>query len=181
MLSELQKRKLTQLFHLYDVDGDGYLATTDYAQVVVNLARIRGYERGTPAYEALEGAFMGIWARLQRSADADRDQRVSLDEFLVRYDVMLRQPEVVESVIILLAEVVAQIADQDENGRIDRAEFVASMAAYGVSALEAQECFGYLDRTGDGSITRDELLMNVREFLCSDSPVAPGNWLFGKF
>lgn len=180
MLSELQTRKLTRLFDLYDLDNDGILSHADYIQAAANLARMRGHAEGTAEYKALQDAFMAVWMRLKRGADADHDQKVSLREFLVRYDVMLRQPEVVESIIILLAQLFAQIADADGNGRVEQDEFVAAMAAYDVAVEEAEKAFTYLDRTGDNTITWDELLMNVREFLCGNDEKAPGNWLFGK-
>ena len=181
MLSELQTRKLTHLFNLYDVDKDGHVDKADYVQVVENLARLRNYTVGTPAYDSLLALYMSIWARLQQSTDANRDQRVTLNEFLTRYDVLLRQQEVAESVVIMMADMVTQMTDTDGDGRIAKAEFVAFLVAHNVDEEDAQSAFQYLDRTGDSLVTRDELLMNVQDFLCSDMPDAPGNWLFGPF
>ena len=51
MLTELQKRKLTRFFNLFDANGDGVITKQDPEQVARNLAELQGMKPGSPEYE----------------------------------------------------------------------------------------------------------------------------------
>src|SRR5262245_27991689 len=61
MLSPLQKAKLTRLFAVLDGDQDQKLERSDYEQIVANLAKIRGWQRGSLEYNVLEALYLRIW------------------------------------------------------------------------------------------------------------------------
>lgn len=52
---------------------------------------------------------------------------VSLDEYLARYDVLLQQSEVFDSIILTNAELVIEVTDTDGDGKVSKEEFVVSL------------------------------------------------------
>jgi Ca2+-binding EF-hand superfamily protein len=177
VLSELQTRKLTHLFKLQDLDGDGHLSQADYYQLANRLAELLGYQPRTGNFDALHAAYHSLWVRLQALADHDNDQRVELTEFLEAYEKMLAAPG--DMLAVSVAESIIHLTDHDGDHKISQDEFVTYLRGYGVSEAGGQEAFSHLDRDGDGMVDREELLNDVRQFFYSDDPAAPGNWLVG--
>jgi hypothetical protein len=163
------------MFDLYDADKDGYIEEADYARVGEGFARGVGWEAGSADYEKLRTTYLGFWESLHQVADADRDGKVTRDEFVASYDALLAMRETIAGV----SQAILQMTDRDGDGKITPAEFTANLRAYGVDARDAGEAFRHLDRDGDGFIATDELLKNVEEFFYGDDPSAPGNWLVG--
>jgi Ca2+-binding EF-hand superfamily protein len=175
MLSQFQRRKLARMFDLYDVDRDGYIEAVDYARVGEGFATATGSAPGSADYEKLRAAYLGFWEQLRQVADADRDGRITREEFVASYETLLAMRETIAGV----SHAILQLTDRDGDGKITPAEFEANLRAYGLPAAAAAEAFGHLDRDGDGYIDVDELVQNVEEFFYGEDPSAPGNWLVG--
>jgi len=94
MLTEFQKHKLTVAFHYHDMDHDGFLGKADYEQFVKRFGEIRNYSPGSPQHEAVYTQTMAAWEHLRTAAGKDKDDRVSLGEFLESYDVTLSDGKV---------------------------------------------------------------------------------------
>ena len=94
MLTEFQKHKLTVAFHYHDMDHDGFLGKADYEQFVKRFGEIQNCSPGSPQHEAVYTQTMAVWEHLRQVADKDKDDRVSLGEFLESYDVTLSDGKV---------------------------------------------------------------------------------------
>ncbi len=92
MLSDLQEKKLTRYFQVYDIDDDGQIAASDFERVIENVRILRGASENSPAGNGLRSAFMSFWAALSDSADSDRDGGIDLDEWLAYWQVALAEP-----------------------------------------------------------------------------------------
>ena len=86
MLGELQKQKLTKVFRIWDTDSNGFLELEDWTRVERKRAELAGISPGTPEYENVRKLYTLIWETLRAFADTNRDERVSLDEFLTFCD-----------------------------------------------------------------------------------------------
>ncbi len=82
MLSELQEKKLTRYFQVYDIDDDGEIAAADFERVIENVRIRRGAPVGSFADHGLRYAFMAFWGALSSSADTDQSGGIDLDEWL---------------------------------------------------------------------------------------------------
>ena len=82
MLSELQEKKLTRYFQLYDIDDDGEIAAADFERVIENVRILRGAPVGSFADHGLRCASMAFWGALNSSADTDQSGGIDLDEWL---------------------------------------------------------------------------------------------------
>ena len=68
------------IFSLFDVDRGGYLEERDFSTMATNVVRAaRG--SGDAATRAMEEAFGHYWRTLERELDANRDGKVSYEEF----------------------------------------------------------------------------------------------------
>lgn len=181
MLTDLQVRKISKLFAYEDRDSDGFLERHDFAAIADALAAMRGWQSGSDDARRVHTQFDQVWATLAQHADANRDGKVSLDEWLAFHDQTLSSPEGYEALVNGTAELVLSTVDLDGDGAMSKSEWGAFFAAYGVDSGELDTAYDRLDMRGDGAIDREEIVLLVREFFTSDDPDARGNWLIGSY
>ncbi len=179
MLTELQKKKLTRYFRVYDIDDDGVIGSRDFERVLENLRILHGLSGQSLDFHALRAGFLQRWAGLCNAADQDSDGQVDLSEWLQYWDGVLADDIRYDSEVTTLAYRLIDLFDTDESGAIGANEFCDFFGAYGLSAALAREIFLDIDVNGDGQISRAELQAMAHEFYRSDDPDAPGNRLFG--
>ena len=180
MLSEFQKRKLTVVFHHHDMNDDGVLEKADYERFVQRFGQVQNFAPDSPEYKAIYGQTMAAWEHVRQVADKDKDNRVSLEEFLESYDVTLGDEKLFEQLVIGYAQTMLASADRDGDGRLSGAEYAALLECYGIAKKSAQEAFRHLDRDANGYLSVEELMQSAREFY-GDDPEAPGNWAVGPY
>lgn len=182
MLTELQKRKLTVLFHHHDMDNDGYLARDDYAEYARRVCEALGFAPGSAEYDAVHTQTLAAWdTDVLRAFDRDGDNRVSLEEHLEAYDVSINDPVLHNQLLTEYANSLLKLWDRDGDGRLSSADYMALLGCYGVPEEAAREAFEHLDSDGDGYLSTEECLQAIEEFHFSDDPDAPGNWLLGPY
>lgn len=183
MLSDLQRRKYTANFNLYDTDGNGTVERSDFERVVDRWTRSHGLPPDSPDYARAQGTVLGIW-EFVRTMGTPGGDGVALSDWMAAAERIVGakdDPVMMEQAYRAPARSLFAVMDRDGDGRVSEAEYCAYLGAYGVEGDEAREAFGRLDRDGDGSITVDEWVENVVEFYFSDDPTAPGNWYIGPF
>ena len=180
MLSELQKRKLTALFHHHDRNGDGFLTKADYAGFAERVCKLWKYAFGSPEYKALYAQNVAVWDYVQAVADKDKDGRVSLDEFLASYDNTIHDKTMFDRMVVQYGTTIIQLGDLDRDGKMSAAEWIAFLGCYGLPEKGAQEAFGHMDVDGTGYLTNEQMVQLYTEFL-GDDPDAPGNWVVGPY
>lgn len=183
MLSDLQRRKYTANFTLYDADGNGTVERRDFDRVIERWTARCGAEPGSPEHERASRTILGIW-EFVRTLGGPEDESVTLADWLATAEHVVGakdDAEMVEQAYRQPARMLFSVMDRDADGRVTEAEYADYLAAYGVEGDDAREAFAHLDRDGDGFITADEWVENVVEFYFSDDPEAPGNWYIGPF
>jgi Ca2+-binding EF-hand superfamily protein len=181
MLTDLQRRKLTHYFRVYDVDDDGRIGPLDFARITENVRILNGYKDGSTAHQDLRTAFQERWEALRSVADLDHDGTVDLDEWLQYWDGVVSEDDRYHAQVAVVADRLFENFDIDEDGVIGVDEFCDFFAVYGMRAAVARQVFVDLDSDGDGRISRDEFLEMASQFYRSDEPEAPGNRLFGPY
>jgi Ca2+-binding EF-hand superfamily protein len=179
-LTPLQEAKLTHYFRLVDIDGDGYVTASDWAEIGRNLASLRSLKQYTPEYDGILSVMGSIWARLV--ANAAETHRASLAEWLYNEDVnaVNNSAEDYEMFVNTITRGVHRLL-ADEEGRLGFDEYVDLVVSFWVPPQEAIEGFQRMDADGKGYISEDDFVDRVFEFHRSDDPEAPGNWLFGDW
>lgn len=179
MLTDFQKRKLTAVFDMYDVDKDGLLEQADYEQIVQNLARSLHYQPGSPEYARLYADHMALWNNTYQLCGAPDSQSVTREEYVAALDQLLSNKDNYRAIVGNWTDSLIELSDRDGDGRLSKQEYVTNLRNFNAAEAAANEAFRRLDRNGDGYLTRDEILRSVEEFFYSDDPEAPGNWLVG--
>ena len=182
MLTELQRQKLRLRFALLDTDGDGSLAREDFELVTLRVCAAFGHLPGSADYDRVLGAYLKVWERLCAELEHDPYEPCSLPEFLEACERALLRPagpDLAPLHDLDLVDLVFDIADADQNGVIDLAEFTAWMHAYGVGARDTIAAFDLIDSDDDGVLSREEMMRAAEEFYSAVDPLVAGNWLFG--
>jgi Ca2+-binding EF-hand superfamily protein len=176
MLSEFRKRKVSAGFDQLDVDGDGYVGSSDIEQLVKNHGDAYGYSENTPEYADLERRTMAVWEQLKQF-DTDGDDRVSLAEYVAGFEAFMSQRETFMSGMTALVDAFYLMADRDNDGKITEEELVRHFRSWGHTEQQAHEAFPRLDRSANGAISKEEWMRSVEEYYFGEDPELPGNWL----
>jgi|KBSSwiStaDraftv2_1062776.scaffolds.fasta_scaffold36821_1 Ca2+-binding EF-hand superfamily protein len=178
MLSEFQKRKLTNLFNIHDLNHDGALERSDYVEYTNRLTGKRGVPAGSPKYEELLSQLLGFWGMLEQIADRNQDKRVTLREWFACFDQLLSSPDSAQR-MRPIGEAVFGMLDRNNDGLVTLDEYKWLFSSGGLDSSLASDSFKKIDTDHDGRITTAELSARLFEFFMSDKPDAPGTWLFG--
>ncbi len=181
MLTELQKRKLTKLFSMYDSDYTGVLVKADFELMFNKLSTLRNWSQRSRRYLVLQDKLMRKWQGLEKKADTAHDNKVSIAEWLAYYDEVLADTKACFEEIASLMDIIFDVFDQDEDGKVNQAEWGQLLAAFNESPVYASLVFPGLDVNGDGWLTKAEMLQLFQDFCYSDDPANPANRMFGPY
>lgn len=179
MLTDLQKKKLTRYFQVYDVDDDGRIGPADFDRVLENVRALHNADENSAAHRALQDGYVKRWEALRAAADVNHDGGVDLAEWLAHWDGVLADEARYKEAVASVTQLLFEVFDTDEDGTLGADEFCNFYGIYGLKSAQARLVFLDLDLDGDGSVTLEELLSMVHQFYRSDDPDAPGNGLFG--
>ncbi len=184
MLSDLQKKKFTHGFNMYDVTGDGLMGSDDFARFADSFAEIRGWETDSENYQRLDSVARVWWEQIEQFADSDGDGFVTLDEWIKYQEVSVDQIkqqggrlDMIDQFCYMLFDLI----DNDGDGEISVAEHAEFQKAWGFKEKDEEAVFKRLDLDGDGIMSREEALTLLYEFYLSSEIESPGNFFFGKF
>lgn len=181
MLTDLQKRKLTKLFSLYDSNYTGVLVKKDFELMFEKLSTLRNWSRRSPRCIVLEDKLMRKWQKLRQKADTHQNKEVSIDEWLVYYDEVLADPQAYAEEIADLMDLIFDVFDSDEDGKINQQEWGHLLAAFNESPVYAPLVFPALDANQDGWLAKEEVLQLFRDFCSGDDPQSSANSMFGPY
>ena len=182
MLTNLQKRKLTRFFNVWDANDDGVITTEDPEQVAQNLAELQGLEPGSPEHEGFYDGFMLYQNDFVKAVDLDESGDVTLDEWLAYHEEMLQDEGRFKATTLISVKVMFELMDQNGDGEITLEEYGEWMKAFRIGEQgTTDKVFQKLDLNENGTLSREEVVQLTREFFYSDDPDARGNWALGPF
>ena len=82
MLSDLQKTKIPNLFHMFDTDINGLIEEADILRIINTCAARMGWERGGVDYEEFKAHFLSMWDGMVKLADKNQDDQIQHRYFL---------------------------------------------------------------------------------------------------
>jgi juvenile hormone diol kinase len=118
---------------------------------------------------------------LQKNADTDGDQRVTLEEFLAHQERLMADEAYFNETIGNVAHQFVATMDGDGDGKINLDEFLAGHAAFQIDAATSESIFRMMDQDGDNHVRYEELVGAVRKFYFSTDPNDPANMLMGPY
>ena len=180
MLTELQFRKWTRLFQVYDANGNGTIERADLEQNFNNVAAAGNITPGTPLYGIMHARFVENWEKMQKAADLNNDGKIELQEWLEYVDRQLANPGDYQEMVATVGRMF-DLFDLNGDGIVSLEEYKAFYRCWRLPEPLAEEVFPKLDLNSDGVISKDEFLELAGQFHLSDDPDAPGNFLFGAY
>lgn len=181
MLTPIQKRKLTRYFNILDQNMNGILEESDFREIVENLTTLRGYKKGSEAYQYVENSIMMIWENARAIGQAKNPDFLTLEEWLHHEDVILSDEEIKEGYMRKITRDVFDLVDANGDGVIQFQEYADILKAFRVEDGIAEFSFEKMCPIQDAGISRDEFVSIVEEFHLSQDPASGGNYLFGPF
>ncbi|MFB7272731.1 EF-hand domain-containing protein [Streptomyces sp. NPDC056244] len=163
------------VFGLFDVDGNGYLEADDFELMAERVIRSVP-SAGDAAKRAMLDAFRRYWGTLVEELDADRDGRVSFDE----YTACVLSPERFDGAIGEFAEALSRLGDLEGDGFVSRPVFVALMTAIGFRLPNIHALFDAFEPTDSDRISRETWDLGIREYYGPDKAGIPGDHLVGN-
>ncbi|MFG6098344.1 EF-hand domain-containing protein [Leptothoe sp. ISB3NOV94-8A] len=181
MLTDIQTRKLTKLFHLYDANDDGVLVQQDFIALAQRLANLRQEVQAASHQEQILTHFQQDWVCLCAAADQNCDARITLREWLTYYEQILNDIKQYASRVIALVTLLFAAFDQDNDGQISEQEWISLLSVFNVLPIYASSIFLNLDVNQDGVLNQDEVLTLIHDFFYINEPSAPANFIFGPY
>ena len=163
----LQDRKFRSFFDYLDVDKDGAISWSDILRPVEKMRQGLGWATTDPRYTMVMQFSKGGWDSCLQICDADKSGTISYKEFVTFFfktalDAAMSGKPPAWTVMA-------------GNGAT-QAEYTAYLHAIGSDA-DAKAAYAKLDTNKDGKITMDELNKLAWEWMGSNDPSAPGNYL----
>ncbi|MFJ3881642.1 EF-hand domain-containing protein [Streptomyces sp. NPDC090077] len=153
-----------RIFAMLDVDGDGVITRAEYLGRVDRAAAVCERDAGHPLVAAARAAHEEVF----RQMDGDANGGVTYAE----YRDWAGHEAFEESCRPALGSLF-DLADQDGDGCLTRAEFTRLRAATGNTPEGADAAFDALDPHGEGTVQRAVYLAAIHDFLTTGrSPMA---------
>jgi Ca2+-binding EF-hand superfamily protein len=165
--------RLLLRFRILDSDRDGYLDEADFDRLATKVLSALGEARESAKGRAVLDGHHRFWAGLCASLDADGDGRISLAEYLAR----LGDPGDAEQAVTDYATSMAALVDRDDDGYVERDDFLTCMTASGFTEANSAAVFEELDESGDGRIPVDHWAAAIVDWYKSERTDIPGHVL----
>jgi Ca2+-binding EF-hand superfamily protein len=181
MLSDLQHQKISHYFRIVlDQDRNGILEENDFLEIGESLCILWIYKPGTPEYQRVIDGCLKSWEMFQKYF-TNQNAEANEEQFLKFYDNMFSDSDqsLYKEFVSLMIGGIFDAFDLNKDGVISTDEYTDMFLCYHIPIKHSARAFVKLDRDGDGTITKTELIAAVDEFFRSNDEKARGNWLFG--
>lgn len=173
-MTDTVTRRLRARFELLDTDGDGRLRDADFTAAASRVAARLGIEPTDPKARALQHAMNRFWAGLRERADADSDGTVTLAE----YAAVAGDPAGFDEHVADYARAMVDACDTDDDGVVDREEFLGGLTALGFDREGAARLHERL-ADPDGSVPTQAWVRTIRAYYLDPSDSEPDVLLRG--
>lgn len=182
MLTILQQIKHRYIFNVLDFDNNGYIEKDDFVAIAENLCMVRGEEMDTEESKEIMAQCLNLWEGLAFYIDENNDKQCSLKEWFRFIEDRLINSANDEAPLFLnsTVESIFDLYDVDSDGNISWQEYLDIFLSFRLNASLVAKSFKTLDANNDKSLSREELVNAISEFLISDDIHLPGNWIFGN-
>jgi Ca2+-binding EF-hand superfamily protein len=155
--------RLRLRFELLDADGSSVLTCADFVLYTSRVCRVLGVAEGSSKADALAAACRGYWQNLAASADRDHDGRVTFEE----YAALSHDGSWFAAHGEAYAVAVSAVCDLDDDGLIERDDFLGLHSAAGFPLAYAAKLFRDLDGGGTGRVSTADFAAFVRDYYTS--------------
>lgn len=120
------------------------------------------------------------WAEAEKFADTNRDNRITIEEWLVFCDALTMDNNLYCITVTNVAAVIFDACNFDENGILEKDEWSLLFRIYGKTIENADESFAIITENERRLLNRDCVLNLLDDFFYSEDENKIGNYIFGK-
>ena len=168
-------KRVGELFHVSDVNKNGYLQLEDYEIVITNLTRLTNNERPALIEKAREVVLeMTDSLGLKKGVKLNKEQYLdAMAAMGVEQGAKVKQGEA--SITTKLNNAVFDVVDVNRDGTVSLSEYKLVFKAFNIDEASAAEGYAVLDRNKDGKVSRQEFNDTETNFWWSlDDPKSKG-------
>ncbi|MFS8197533.1 EF-hand domain-containing protein [Streptomyces sp. CWNU-52B] len=160
------------VFTLFDADGNGVLESDDFDLMSSRVAAAVP-DADEARKQAMHGGFMSYWKTLAGELDADRDGRITYDE----YQACVLSPERFSGAIGAFAAGFARLGDVDGSGTVTRPVFTGMLRGVGFELPNIEALFEALGPDDADRVGVDAWETEIRNFYAPDKGGIPADLL----
>ncbi|CAJ0607343.1 unnamed protein product [Cylicocyclus nassatus] len=173
-------RKWERIFSMFfDRNASHQVDWGDFYLVVRKVKDIYGAE--SVQTEFANKTLATLWENLCKTADSDKDQLVSIDEWIKFLKLSMKNNEM--KWFTDYEKFMFQLFDVSCDGALDIEEYIDGMNVYGVRRPEAKEAFQKFALDANGKyvprVSKEMWSRHFHDLFYSSDKNAPGNHLFG--
>ncbi|CAG4942936.1 unnamed protein product [Parnassius apollo] len=179
MVSQFRKQKLLHLFNIFfDTDSSGSVERNDFELAAENIGKLRGWKSSDVKYKETLNSLLKIWEGIQSVADADKDGKVTADEWLSMWEAYANNPTLASDWQKQYCKFMFELEDTGGDGTIDSEEFSSVYESFGLLKEDAVSAFKMISG-GKSTVSWTEFQDLWNQYFTSDDPKDPGNFIFG--
>ncbi len=163
------------VFTLFDADGNGVLEPDDFALMSDRVAAAVP-DADEARKNAMRAGFTRYWNTLAGELDADRDGRITYDE----YQACVLSPERFDGAVAEFAASFARMGDTDGSGRVARPAFTGMLRGVGFDLPNIDALFEALGPDDSDRIAVEAWEAEIRNFYAPDKGGIPADLLAGS-
>ncbi|MGH3793488.1 MAG: EF-hand domain-containing protein [Pseudonocardiaceae bacterium] len=167
MTTNTADARLRRRFQMLDLDGNGLLEADDFSQLAHRVTAAVGADPASPRAQALLAGTARYWEGVREDADANRDGQVTLEEYMAA----VHDAGVFERYVRTYAETQTDLVDVNEDGYVERADFIACLEAVGFTNEEAAHIYSEVDTEDAGRVFNEAFVASIARFYTSDDAV----------
>ncbi|MBT2411045.1 EF-hand domain-containing protein [Streptomyces sp. ISL-12] len=160
------------VFTLFDADGNGVLESDDF-ELMSNRVAAAAPGADETRQQAMRAGFTRYWNTLVGELDADRDGRITYDEF----QACVLSPERFSGAVDEFAAGFARLGDLDGSGTVTRPVFTGMLRGVGFELPNIQALFEALGPDDADRVRVDAWEAEIKNFYAPDKGGVPADLL----
>jgi len=159
---------------MLDSGAKGYLEWRDFATLGERIIAAQLLPEDSPKAKAIRDGHWRYWSGL--SPDGSQDGQVTFEQYAAKAHTV----EWFRDCMLPCAVAVGEGSDHDDDGLLERWEWLALLTAIGFPEPDAAALFDKLDEDGDNRIGVSQWLQTTQEFYTGSSADFAGDVLIGN-
>ncbi|MFF5563923.1 EF-hand domain-containing protein [Streptomyces sp. NPDC012623] len=160
------------VFTLFDADGNGFLESEDF-DLMSNRVAAAAPGADEARKQAMRAGFTRFWTTLLGELDADRDGRISYEE----YQACVLSPERFDEALAEFAAGFARLGDLDGSGTVTRPVFIGMMRGVGFELPNIHALFDAFEPDSADRIRVDVWEPEIRNYYAPGKGGIPADLL----
>jgi Ca2+-binding EF-hand superfamily protein len=158
--------RIKQRFKLYDVDRNGTIERSDLEAEAKRIIKAFGETENSTKGRATREAYLGLWEFMADKTGVGSRGSVTLEQFtdFTQQHVLSQGAAGYARVLKPAIAAMVELADTNDDGKLNPTEFTRCLDAIGVDRSSADESFRKMDANRDGYLDTDELVNAMREY-----------------